>query len=412
MNKSKHPDNQDNLDLVRKIIEELNSGHFDIEYEINEKNGKLEAILSGISLLSLELKSSKLTQELVNKLFEGVGDLLMVIDKDLKILRTNNKIPAFTSLIETKDFSSFLQNPNDIEHIKQCIEHHTSVDSMECEIRVSGKVYYISVTILSIDTEEQNSGNQFLVILKDLSKLRRVESELKSKNEELESFLYSASHHLKGPLATILGLTNIVNENTSIEEFQEYFAYIKETSQKLNDTLIDLVEFPKYGEYNHTVELIDIKTTITQLIKEISLEQDFSPNDYELILQLEGTNNFQSVKTIFSSILHHLLENAFRFQKNSPNAALIKIETEHLDNGLQITITDNGPGIKEEYQPRIFELFKTASPVNQGTGMGLYIVKNQVQRLGGKIQLYSMSKIGTTAVLWLPNLQKAELIAS
>lgn len=397
------------IELIQNLIEQLNKGNFEINYSIDTKREKVNTILSGISLLSLELKKSQISSTILDSLLDSIPELVITTDEKLNIIRKNNRFINYTDQFKSipKELKQLIisdQQPSWIQTLKG----EGKLSEFECSFGKSIKSFPAKIIALAINTEK-NSDEAYLFIIKDQTPIKQVELQLKIKNDELESFLYSASHHLKGPLATILGLTNIVNENTSIEEYKEYFNHIKTISQKLNDTLVDLVEFPKLGNYNFEIERINLQELLEQVVAQVENDQGFGTIPYQYETSCRVIDELNSVKVAVTSILQHLIENAFKFQKHlTDGTALLKIEAESVNNGIQISITDKGPGIKPEYQSRIFELFKTANPENHGIGMGLYIVKTQLERLGGKIDLYSMPRVGTTAIIWIPNMSESQ----
>lgn len=394
------------LELIEKIVNELNKGNFNINLDQHASLNPIDPVLSGISIIQQELQKSKISSSILENLLDTIPEFVICTDHNLNVVRSNSNYNNFIHKVNSKNGNITDLLPKfDIKKILDSLQRNEVIKDFNSTFGTALITIPVQITVVTIN-RNSNSNENLLIVIKNQSEARRAELELQLKNDELESFIYSASHHLKGPLATILGLTNIVNEDTPIEEYKEYFNHIKIITKKLNDTLVDLVEFPKIGNFNLDLEEININELIENIIEQSQNEQGFTTVPYLLETNFQSSGKIVSVKVSIISILQHLIENAFKFQKHlTDGSALIKIDVRNVNDGIQISVTDNGPGIKEEYQKRIFELFKTASPKNYGTGLGLYIVKRQLDRIRGNIKLQSVHNNGTTAVIWIPNLK-------
>jgi signal transduction histidine kinase len=232
-------------------------------------------------------------------------------------------------------------------------------------------------------------------------KLEEALASLEKRNTALERFAYVAAHDLKSPLANIAGLTNLFNdsygENLGSEGL-EIINLIQSSSVKLKDMIDSLLDYSK----SNTVEKEKYtKINITLLEKEISDIFAFHKN-----CNIKFKSDFAFIitnKSGLEQILLNLLTNAIKY--NDKDTISIEVEFfEDVDN-YKIIVSDNGPGILEENQEIIFEIFEVASKVDRfglkGNGIGLSTVKNVVEALGGTIKVESEMGKGTTFIFTL-----------
>ncbi len=231
--------------------------------------------------------------------------------------------------------------------------------------------------------------------------LRRFNKELRRSNLELQQFAYITSHDLQEPLRGISGSLQIVQKKTEKlldEETLKFMNYAIEGSARMQDMINDMLAFSrvetKGGSFKRTSlkEVIDeVKKNLRRIIEETAavIVYDYLPDinaDKRQIVQL-----FQN-----------LISNALKFRSNE--IPYIKIACTDDDKYRQFSIEDNGIGIKKEYFPRIFEIFKRLNKKSKypGTGIGLALCKRIVERHGGKIWVESEPGKGSVFFFTLP----------
>lgn len=217
---------------------------------------------------------------------------------------------------------------------------------------------------------------------------------LEKKNEELERFAYIAAHDLKSPLANISGLTDLLIDSYDEvldEEGKEIISLIKSSSSKLKEMIDSLLEYSKSNAKENNIEI-----SIFVLEKEISALFAFQNNC--VITFQSNVSTLLVNKSAIEQILVNLITNAIKYNDKEN----IKIDIDITENIYQyeITVTDNGPGILEEHQMVIFEIFEVVSSVDRfgekGNGIGLATVKKIVETLGGSISVDSVMGRGTS----------------
>jgi len=227
--------------------------------------------------------------------------------------------------------------------------------------------------------------------------------ELKDANEQLETFVYKASHDIKGPLKSIIGLTTVGQKDVKDATANVYFDHILKSTRKLDNLLMDLLEITKVKQATIKLEKIDFKELITEAVTRFENLPDF--HHLKIKTNLRGNIDYTCDKFLMFSIVQNLIENAIKYRDPSKEENFLHIEIITSYTGVELTFTDNGPGIPEEFQEKVFDMFVKVNENSNGTGLGLYIVKTTIEKLRGTLKLESNPGEGTTFIIKLP-LQK------
>lgn len=236
----------------------------------------------------------------------------------------------------------------------------------------------------------------------------KTEQEILAKNEllgktnsELDRFVYSASHDLRAPLRSLLGLIEVTQRTTNPEELDQCFALMKDRVHNMDAFIKEIIDFSRNARQavrKETIVLLDvIQETINDLkfaegMEQIYVRMDI-PREYKLITDVAR----------LKVVLHNLIGNAFKYSDPKKETQEVYIRVVADGDGTRMEIADNGLGIAGEHHEKIFEMFYRASEQSNGSGLGLYIVKETLARLNGSIQLKSVVGQGSTFTVWLPN---------
>lgn len=203
--------------------------------------------------------------------------------------------------------------------------------------------------------------------------------------EELETFLYRASHDLRGPIATMLGIINISEMETAGQKGgQSQYDLLRRAVHKLERMLQKLLQ--KYTIQKEDVFLEPFSNaSLNCLVQKISKHiSSFRQKDFEVKIQRKL--NFETDAKLLEIILFNLLENAFFFSERAVNKKVL-LEVRQTENNILISVSDNGAGVKKELESRIFHMFYRGNELSKGNGLGLYLVKCALEKLNGFIQL-------------------------
>ncbi|WP_194777470.1 hybrid sensor histidine kinase/response regulator [Pararhodonellum marinum] len=246
--------------------------------------------------------------------------------------------------------------------------------------------------------------------IKTAADIYYTRKELKDKNErlkkihsEMNQFVYSLSHELRGPLMSISGVSKLAKMETNDPNTLEYFEMIDSATVKLDDFIYKMLDF-----YRST----KIENKATKIIFEEIVEEQFSAyrqkwglNDVETSVEIDQKEDFYSDDAKIRVILNNLFSNAYKFQKENEIYKKIHLKIK-VEGGVSlIEIADNGIGIEENHQGEVFNLFHRATQKNVGSGLGLYMVKESVEQMNGTIELVSYVTVGTTFRITLPSMR-------
>lgn len=257
-----------------------------------------------------------------------------------------------------------------------------------------------SVIIQNQRNELKEHNRQLEQIIQEKGrKLIDTNEELIRHNNELQQFSYTISHNLRAPIARLLGLTNLLDmEHYQMpKEVQELISLIKDSAIEFDGVIRDLNkiidvrnEFYRVKEKIHfSEELEQAKKNVGEnLFTDVSLRVNFK----EPIIY--------TVRPILNSILYNLLSNAIKYRSPQRNLE-ISIKTYEQNNFIVLEIGDNGMGMNlDSYGKELFGLYKRFHSHIEGRGLGLYLVKSQVESLGARIEIKSQLNVGTTFFLY------------
>ncbi len=220
------------------------------------------------------------------------------------------------------------------------------------------------------------------------------------KNTELDSFFYRVSHDLKGPIASLMGLHNLVVREVTDDLSMQYFTMYQAQINRINNIVMGLIGLTQMKHLEDIRVKIDFPSLVEECIESYGYFENFK--NIKFIKEIDPQLNFYSEWAIINTILQNLIENAIKYsQKENP---FIKISIKNELDKIRIEVEDNGQGIDETHQVKIFDMFYRASERTKGSsGLGLYILKRAVERLTGTIELKSKLNEGSIFTVRLPN---------
>jgi signal transduction histidine kinase len=242
---------------------------------------------------------------------------------------------------------------------------------------------------------------QFQLIENKNVQLEYQNDQLNKVNKELDQFIYSASHDLKAPLSSLLGLVLLSKSEKDHFMLQEYFERMEYSIQKLERHIKDIIYYAKNHQTEVHNEKVDLQKFIADILEQLKYQKLAA--GVSLKINVLQTRSLYSDPMRLNMILFNLISNAFKYQDDAKLEKYIQISAIVHPASAQIIITDNGIGIEPQYQEQVFGLFFRASEKSTGSGLGLYIAKEAVEKLGGKIEITSELKEGTSFILTIPN---------
>jgi signal transduction histidine kinase/ligand-binding sensor domain-containing protein len=296
-----------------------------------------------------------------------------------EIEKKNIELEAKVVQISVRDNEIQSQNEELIAQNEQILHHRQSLEEAHDKLKV-----------MNNHLEE--------LVQQRTAKLESTVQELDTVVSELDRFVYSASHDLSAPLKSVLGLVNILRDDP--EKLQTYCDYIERSISKLDNVIRSLVEFSRNSHY--PVAHVDVN--VHDIVAEVVEELAFWPEAHRVKVNNEVTPNLvvKSDPERLKVILHNLIGNGIKYVDATKPSPSIWIESFFEGTTLVLQVKDNGIGIEESNHARIFDMFFRGSDRSKGSGLGLFIVKETVNKLKGAISLKSEYSVGTTFEIRLP----------
>lgn len=224
---------------------------------------------------------------------------------------------------------------------------------------------------------------------------------LKEQSHELNQFLYSASHDLKGPLKSIEGLINLAETDPNAD-LKQLYGMIREKLQTMDNNISDLTSVTNIKNKEEKSEVINFHKIYHETLRKFQAR--INPDEMNISFETRITSIFQSDPYVINPIFENIVDNALKFRDPKKKSKL-EILVEQRDRNLHLYFKDNGIGIEEYKIKNIFNMFYRGNELSKNdTGLGLYIVKIAVKRLNGEISLDSVYGEGCTFHIILPYL--------
>lgn len=296
-------------------------------------------------------------------------------------------------------------HPDDLEIVQNKIsesENNVSPFSYSARIiRKDGSLRNIFSTGKFV-TDQNGRPVREIGILQDVTDTKKMENDLKALNKELETFIYRASHDLRGPLTSIIGLTLVSKSEVTDKLAIKYLTMIESSAQKLDTTLISLVQSMTLRDMVVDLKEINFNDLLNDTLSQLKFHEGFSK------IKINITNNvidpFKSNKLILGSVFQNFIQNSIKYQNCHNGPSYLNINISNKEDGVEIVFEDNGIGIEDFMQDKIFDMYFRGTTSVSGTGLGLYIVKIGIEKLKGTIKLKSTKDIGSTFTIYLPKL--------
>jgi signal transduction histidine kinase len=202
---------------------------------------------------------------------------------------------------------------------------------------------------------------------------------------------------------SVLGLLDLAkHENhSSSTSLDQYFSMMETSIHKLDETVKEILDYSRNARQNLTIESIDLKKMIDDHFEKMRFMPGSDLISRTVIVKQQYP--FFSDQYRLSVIFNNLISNAIKYSDPSKEKPVIRIVADILRDKISLSFEDNGIGIEERYLTRVFDMFFRATEKNKGAGLGLYIVREAVDKLKGNVRIESVVGKGTTFRIELPN---------
>ncbi|MGM0581716.1 MAG: tetratricopeptide repeat-containing sensor histidine kinase [Bacteroidota bacterium] len=247
-------------------------------------------------------------------------------------------------------------------------------------------------------------GYEVISQIEDLEKDAEMEQEkasiIEKKNTELDSFFYRVSHDLKGPIASLLGLSDLVDKDIKDPDARHFFKMYDHQIRRLNMIVMELINITELNYRDIKLSPINFYEIVDNCISAYAYLPNYSKINFTI--DIESNLYFKSEWYIINTILQNLIENSIKYidiNKSQPKVDVVIFKRK---DHVILKIKDNGQGIDPEHHNKIFGMFYRASEEGTGTGLGLFILKRAIERLKGEVSFESQPKIGSTFQVKIP----------
>jgi signal transduction histidine kinase len=254
---------------------------------------------------------------------------------------------------------------------------------------VNGEVYYDEMIV---DASAQVNSERKLIEKTHL---------LEKVGNELDRFIYSASHDLRSPISSMKGLLNLYRMNDEIFTCSQFLDMMEASLNNLECFIRMLVDFSKTTNQPVVIEPVNLEKVINGILKNLKTHPSNGKVHVECVTS--GAAVVHSDLNKVYTILSNVIRNAFDFLDPAKGSGLVSIKA-HVSNAkATVEVIDNGIGIDKRFIPTVFQMFYRASSLSKGSGLGLYVAREAIVRLGGNINIRSEYGLGTFVNIQIPN---------
>jgi len=261
---------------------------------------------------------------------------------------------------------------------------------LDCRVTDEGDDKIIDGVVVDITPIKQLTQN-----------LEKSNKDLIKTNSELDQLVYRTSHDLRTPISSLLGLHNLLDGMIRNPAQKELLGLMKGQLNQLDGIIGDIITYRKISQLGLSKNKINLKKMIVHILESLKFLDNFSK--ISMTISVTGSGEFVNDERNVQVILNNIISNAIKYSRVNITDPFIKIEATVTRDKAEIIVEDNGIGINKKFQNKIFEMFYRATNHSAGSGLGLFIVKESVDKLKGKVELVSKLQHGSRFIFTIPN---------
>jgi PAS domain S-box-containing protein len=424
--------------LIQKTLADLHAGNSaEQEYRIRHKNGevrwmctKLEPTLNAAGKLArldgftsdisrrkeaeIALKES---EYMFRSLIENNSDAITLVNDKLEVVYASDSMLKVTGFspneVLGKTYSYFV-HPEDADRVRQFFtdvyENPGEPQQIVYRTRRKDDVYIWcdrrTINLLHDPVIKGIISNyrDITELQNQLEALENANDRLKKTNLELDKFVYSVSHDLRAPLASVLGVIGLMEGESYDESVMFSLGLIKESVQKLDRFILNILDYSRNSRLDVKRDEIDMELELQGITDNLKFIVHDNAN-YKISSEITaGGYPFFTDRNRLYSILNNLVANALRYADHTKPEPYVFTHVDVAETVATITVKDNGIGIPAEKHQKVFEMFYRLSNKSVGSLLGLYLVSEAIGKLKGTIDLKSAPGEGTEITLVIPNM--------
>jgi PAS domain S-box-containing protein len=339
-----------------------------------------------------------------------------IVTNDVYYSSSFKEMLDYSSAEFPNKFSSFSNacHPNDFESMKVKLESHleSSQNRYDVELRLRTKnddYRWFHVRGEAVRNKQSKPvrmvGSIIDVTVRKIAEESNLlqNQQLLKTNEELDQFVYSASHDLRAPISSLLGLIEVARLENAPPSIKRLLDLQERSLIRLDKVIYDIVNYSRNNRVDLEIEEIHFRTLLNDIFDQLQFMNE--SKGLNRVIEIDQNVCFYSDRKRLNVILNNLISNAIRYSHGSTQDIFIKTIVAKSEEGVSIHVIDLGEGIDQMHIPKIFDMFYRASERSSGSGIGLYITKEVVQKLQGSVEVRSQKYQGSEFIVRLPNLK-------
>lgn len=430
-----HPDDQPRIRKAIAVNLQERVTSFKFEFRFKDKLGKYHWREDSTNVLyndqGLVLKYIIISRDIGER--KQIEKQLIESEQQLRLITENSSdgvavieggqisyvSPSFAKLLGyTSDFYKTFSlqdifdsiHPEDADRVITTI--YNALDKKEAEIKYEHRfkgfdgTYHWREDSANVIYNDDGSYSKYIIITRDISARKEAEKEknrlykiTEKQNEKLINFTHIVSHDIRSHTSNLTMILDLFEETEDKEEQQQYFDMLKQSTNKLSDTIFYLNETVavQSGIKTENVPLL-LRKEIEKTI--IGINAIIKTNKAQIHILVAEDIEIMGTQSYLESIIFNLLTNAIKY-KSPLRTPEITIKAERIADEVKLSFVDNGIGIDlEKNKDKIFGMYKTFAGNSDAVGLGLFMVKNHIESMGGRIEVESVLHEGTTFNLY------------
>ena len=390
---------------------------FDAEVSLNRLDLDGEIFIQAMVRDVSERKRAEEDNRRLAMVANTTTNMVVIADGDGRIEWIN---PAFTRItgytlgeVVGKTPGSFLSGPETDENVSAFMGVSIRLGQGFKDVEIinyskEGRPYWVSIEVQPIH-DRAGKVVQFIAIESDISERKATQQILLDRNEELikinaelDRFVYSASHDLRAPIASLLGLIEVARLEKDRNNIVELLELQQKSLLRLDRFIRDIVDHSRNTRLDVNSDPINFESLVHSVFEQLQFMDNVTKIQRRITISQEGA--FFTSATRLDILFNNLISNAIKYADLRKADPFLEVEITANTTQAQIRIRDNGEGIPADSLTKIFDMFFRASRRGTGSGLGLYIVREAIQKIRGTIEVKSEFGEGTEFTVVIPNL--------
>jgi PAS domain S-box-containing protein len=386
------------------------------------ENGNVEQILvlsQNITRWSSTLRQAQESEEQFRTLAESIPGAVYVStnDQDRKVLYISEGINRLCGY-PVEDFVEGRIGATDLIHVDDQKVNEEAVAKAVSNQQPYHLTYRIKHRDGSTCWVEEYGANvtkegkqYFQGVLFDISEKKQYEEDLQKQNEELkrmnrelDQFSYSVSHDLRAPLTSALGLLHLLKTEKDPVQRDQFVALAEQSLHQLNNFIQEIISLTRNSRTELTLEEVNLNEMVAEVVA--TQQQNADHDRVEVRNHTKPNHILLTDRRRLQIVLNNLISNAIRYHRPGHERPYVQISAHVEPQQTTLRVEDNGIGIGQEHRDKVFNMFYRATDHVPGSGLGLYLVKETVEKLRGQIKVDSRVNQGSTFTVLLPSLKE------